>query len=168
MRRSQAVGVLAIGLFVLILGPAAGQEPTLDDADPAGKPTAFKAGLSPRYVVWQDKDGWHVRVTTNKAKTTFSGRIEPVGGKIAAMGLDSGGKAPPKMMKIDSKAYNLKLTISKGLVNGMDLQFEDTVTAVKFALKVDDAEDAEVIFIGAKGAHPKGATFALPAKPEKK
>src|SRR4051812_1213958 len=92
MRRGRRLGWLATGVLVLALAPAAGQEPALDDASPTGRPASFKAGLSPRSAVWYDKDGWHVRMTTNKAKSTFTGMIEPVGGKIAAMSLDVSDK----------------------------------------------------------------------------
>ena len=41
-------------------------------------------------------------------------------------------------------------------------------TALKFDLMIDGKASPELIFIGAKGEHPKEAVFALPAKPAKK
>src|SRR5437868_5794490 len=101
--------------------------------------------------------------------------ILPVGGKITSVRLISGegrpqapGQRPPPTLKTQSPTFNVKLKISKGIIDGVDVQLDDKATAVKFALKVDDQDAAaEQIFIGAKGMHPQEGTFYLPAKPEK-
>ena len=58
MPRCRSAGWLAAAVGTLALLPAAARDAP-EAIDPAGKPAGFKAGLSPRYAVWTDKDGWH-------------------------------------------------------------------------------------------------------------
>jgi hypothetical protein len=176
MRCVMWMGLLAVAAVALALAPAVAQEdkPKLEEVDAKGKPKTLKAGQSARYVLWCDKDGWHLRVTTAGDLTAFNGVIEPVDGKITSVRLISGeGKALPgglrplPPIKTQSATFNVKLKISKGIIDGVDLQLDDKATAVKFALKVDDQDAPEQVFIGPKGMHPKEATFFLPARPEK-
>jgi len=148
-------------------------ETKLDEVDPKGMPSGFKAGLSTRFVVWHDNDGWHIRVTTSSASAKFTAKIEPVDGKIVSMKLVSstasgkkGADLPP--LKTQSKSIDMSNEIVKGSVNGYDFKLEDSATVIKFDLKVNDKEAPELIFIGAKGVHPKGSVVVLPAKPGKK
>lgn len=147
-------------------------EPELDPADPKGMPTGFKAGLSSRFAIWYDNDGWHVRVTTASALTAFTGLIEPKDGKIVNLKLVSGttGKKGGDLPGLgrDTKSIDMNNEISKGLLNGYDFKLDDKVTAIKFDLKVAGKAEPSMIFIGAKGARPKEAVFYLPANPGKK
>lgn len=140
-----------------------------DEVDPKGMPSGYKPGLSARYVIWYDTDGWHIRVTTSAALTKFMGTVEPVDGKIISMKLVSGKKGadlPPLDTK--SKSISLSNELGKGLQSGYDFKLEDSATAIKFDLKINDKESPELIFIGANGVHPKGSAILLPAKPGKK
>ena len=72
------------------------------------------------------------------------------------------------MEKMKSKGFTIKLTLRKGSESGFDLKLDEAATAIKFELKLDDKADMDIILIGAKGAHPQAAEFALPAKPSVK
>lgn len=176
MRRGQLVGVLMVCAFALALGSATGRgaDPELDPADPYGKPANFKAGLSPRMVIFYDKDGWHFWAATNKKGTNFVVNIEAVGGNINYASTDQllTGQPPKGENKNPQKSTSANFTVDSGQfgnpVLGMLFRFDDKTTAVKLTVKMDKAEDTEHVFLGAKGAHPKTATFYLPAKPEKK
>jgi hypothetical protein len=162
-----AMAILVSGLLI----PAAAR--SADDAiDPKGKPTSYKAG-SGKYAIWYDTEGWHFRATAAKDGQTFTGRIDAVDGQFVGMRniatTAKGPKtAPGKMLDIKSKGFDVKFTMIKGSENGFDLKLDDKVTEIKFSLKIDDKADAETILIGAKGAHPNGGEFSLPAKPAKK
>jgi hypothetical protein len=168
------LGLLAVAAVALALPPAVAQEekPKLEEIDAKGKPKDLKAGQSARYVIWSDKDGWHLRVTTAASLTAFNGVIEPVGGKITSVRLNPGKALPgglraPPAIQTQSATFSVKLKISKGIIDGVDVQLDDNATAVKFTLKVDDQDAPKQIFIGPKGMHPQEATFYLPARPEK-
>jgi hypothetical protein len=161
-----------LAALALMLIATAGFADDPDDADPKGKPTAYKVG-SGKYAIWYDTDGWHFRATAAKDGQAFTGRIDAVDGGFVAMrniSTTAKGPNPPpgKMDKVKSTGFTIKFTLRKGSESGFDLKLDDAATAIKFTLKIDDKEDTEAILIGAKGTHPKGSEFSLPAKPGKK
>jgi len=163
-RRPAALAAL-FAFLALPLG-AADDEPKFDEADPKGKPAAYKTG-SGKFAVWQDKDGWHVRASAKKNDQTFSGQIDAVDGKFATVKfVEKGGGALPPFTK--TKSIDVDFKMIKGGESGFDLKLDDAATAIKFTLKVDGQELPEAILIGAKGKNPKGAEFVLPAMPKKK
>lgn len=163
----------ALTLIAVLFGTnAAFAEDKYEEVDPKGMPTGYKVGLSSRYVIWYDAAGWHLRVTTASALTDFKGKIEAIDGKIVSMKLISGtgtkkGDISPEF-KTESKSIELSNKISKGIQSGYDFKLDDKATGIKFDLQVDGKEQAAMIFIGAKGVHPKGSVVVFPAKPGKK
>lgn len=172
-------------LSALFVAPAAFADTPPEKIDAKGKPKDFKPGLSPRYAVWYDDAGWHFHVTTNTAGATeFSGRIDVVGGKISidlkdppkaggpkarppAPKKGADGKKEPEL-KMESKGYNFSYKVNRGVENAMRFHPEPDVTALTFDLKINGkAADPEAISIGAKGEHPKSATFTLTVTPAK-
>lgn len=141
-----------------------------DDIDPKGKPKDYKLGATARFAIWMDDAGWHIRNTTaSKDQTAFTGTIETVGGKIATITLIGGpSKKPSAPLKANTAKFTISDKINKGLEGGMDLKLEPGVTEIKFKLQIDGKDSPELIFIGAKGEHPKEGEFSLPAKPAKK
>ena len=161
---------------VLVAGPAAFADSPPETIDAKGKPKDFKPGLSPRYAIWYDDAGWHFHATTNTAGATeFAGRIDVVGGKITidlkdpAPKTGADGQKEPEV-KSESKGYNFTYKVNRGEENATRFRPDPDVTALKFDLKINgEAADPEAIFVGAKGEHPKAATFTLtvpPAKPK--
>ena len=155
---------------VLVAAPAAVADSPPETIDAKGKPKDFKPGLSPRYAIWYDDAGWHFHATTNAAGATeFSGRIDVAGGKIT-IDLKDPPKAKGPESKTESKGYNFSYKVNRGVANATRFRPDAEVTALKFDLKSDGkAADPESIFVGAKGEHPKAATFTLtvpPAKPK--
>jgi hypothetical protein len=147
--------------------------------DPKGKPTTYKTG-SGKYAVWYDDAGWHIRLSAAKSLTAFQYKIEAIDGKFTSIkpydpllakapkGAKKGDPAPPGLDLQTAKTLDMSSKLGKGLESGFDLKLDGDATAIKFSLKVDDKDDADLIMIGAKGAHPKEATFEYPAKPGKK
>ena len=170
MRCGRWMGLVAVSALTLAL-PAADEQTKLEleKFDVKGPPRGLTAGQPARYAIWYDKDGWHLRVTSGGNLAAFTGVIEPLDGKITSVRFFSSNKALPaqRAEKTQTASFRVSLKVGGRVMNGVDLQLADTATAVKFTLKVDDKEVPDRIFIGAQGKHPKGATFHLPAKPEK-
>ena len=165
---------------VLVAAPAAFADLPPEKIDANGKPKDFKPGLSPRYAIWYDDAGWHFHATTNTTGATeFTGRIDVVGGKIS-IDLKAGpkAKAPKKgadgkkepELKTESRGYDFSYKVNRGVENATRFRPDAEVTALKFDLKINgEAADPAAIFVGARGEHPKAATFTLtvpPAKPK--
>jgi hypothetical protein len=175
MTRSARAGFLALLSAVALATTAAGEEPkySLEDLSPVGKPESFKRGQPSRYAVWFDDDGWHVRTTSGeKGPHAFAGMIEIIGGKMTSMTIV--GIEATKKKEADTGTWNAQKTMFKfnlktgaGHTDGFDLKVSDKSTALKFTLTSGGDETPAKVFIGAKGAHPKAATFYLPARPEK-
>jgi len=160
---------------VALAPAAAGEDPKykFEDLSPVGKPEGFKKGLSSRYALWFDDDGWHVRTTSGeKGPHAFTGMIEVIGGKMTGMTIV--GIEAAKKKEADTGTWNPQKTVFKfalktgaGHSDGFDLKVTDKSTALKFTLTAGGDEAPAKVFIGARGAHPKAATFYLPARPEK-
>jgi len=166
-------GVLAVAIAA-VNSTSMADEPKLEAVDPTGKPKDYKPGLSTRYAIWFDGDTWHFRTTTAKDTKVFSGTMEIVGGKMVDLQPVSADKGKKKNKKnLDYASWNpdgtqFTFSFTTGTFqDGFDMKLSDKATAIKFVLKVEGKEMADHIFIGAKNAHPKGATFFLPAKPGK-
>ena len=168
---------LAAVVAAALAPPAAGEEPKyqLENISPIGKPEGFKTGQAARYALWYEDGTWHVRTTAGpKGGLTFEGTLEIIGGKMVSLvpvGIE--GKEAKKK-EADTGTWNAQKTVFKftlktgaGHTDGFDLKVTDPATALKFTLTVGGDEAPGKIFIGAKGAHPKAATFYLPAHPGK-
>ena len=159
--------------LLLFAASAFSADPSFEKVDPKGKPSGFRPGLSSRYVIWYDAGIWHIRVTTGSASADFQGTIKAIDGKIISMKLISsttGGKRganlPP--LKTQSTSIHLSNKIVKGSQNGYDFKLDDKATAIEFDLKIDGKEAPEKIFVGAKGAHPKGSVVCFPPSPARR
>lgn len=177
MIRSARVGLLAL-LFVVVMAMAsAAEEPKykVEDLSAVGKPEGFKKGLSSRYAIWFEDDTWHVRTTSNeKGPHAFAGMIEIIGGKMTSMTIVGIEGAAAKKKEADTGTWNTQKTVFKftlktgaGHTDGFDLKVTEKTAALKFSLTLGGDEAPAKVFIGAKGAHPKAATFYLPGHPGK-
>jgi hypothetical protein len=142
-----------------------------DPIDATGKPKDYKAGLSTRYAIWRDDDGWHFRYTTaSDSVQHFTGTIRVIGGRMTsitprgtpAKGAKTGADAEPR--KVTAPAYSFDMKINRGIEAGIDFTLDDKATALRFELKVNGKSVPALIYIGEKGAHPREATFELSAK----
>src|SRR5262245_10234504 len=168
--------VFALLAAAALTAPAAGEEKhQLEDISPVGKPEGFKGGQSSRYAIWYDDEGWHVRSTAGaKGPHAFKGHLEIIGGKMVRLEPGAVEGKGAKKKEADQGTWNAQHTIFEftlktgaGHTDGFDLKVTDSAKTIKFNLAVGGDETPGKIFIGAKGEHPKGATFYLPAKPKK-
>ena len=159
---------------LLLTAAAGGEEPKykLEDVSPVGKPEGFHAGASTRYAVWYEAGTWHLRSTTGiKGTHAFEGAVEIIGGKMVSLkpvAVEGKGKQPDVgVWNSEHTVFKFDLRTSKGHTDGFDLKVTDGATALKFTLFVAGEQAPGKVFVGAKAAHPKAATFYLPARPEK-
>ena len=171
LRRFSAFGLLLV--VIAVVGRAPADEPKLEDLDPNGRPKGYKAGLSERFAIWHEGGTWHFRMTTGpKDRATFSGTIQVVGGKMTSLTpvtVEKGGKDKKNLdygsWNADGTLFTFSFVTGKAGQDGFDLQVSDKATVLAFSLKVDGKEVPGKVFLGAKNAHPKSATFRLPAHP---
>jgi hypothetical protein len=175
-RRTRFACPTLLAVFVLTAA-AAGQEAKykLEDVSPVGKPEGFKKGLSSRYAIWWDEGGWHVRTTSgDKGPHAFAGTVEIIGGRMTGLtmvGIEGKGA---KKKEADVGTWNPQKTVFRftlktgpGHTDGFDFTVSEKAQALKFTLTVGGDEAPAKVFVGAKGEHPKAATFYLPARPGK-
>jgi hypothetical protein len=167
--------IALLAAIALAIPAVAEEKHKLEDVNPVGKPDGFRGGLSSRYAVWYDDEGWHVRTTSGpKGPHSFPGTVEIVGGKMVSLTPVAVEGKGVKKKEADQGTWNaqhtvFKFTLStgKGHTDGFDLKVTDSATAVKFTLTAGGDESPGKIFIGANGEHPKEVTFYLPARPKK-
>lgn len=142
-------------VFILICfsGYALAAQSKLD-----GQPTMFNLGESTGYFMWQDKEGLHLR-TTSEAKHVFSGVIRTNGKFEDVFG---------KMAETDDYVHvnrgrdeiSFKFTTAGGEA-GFDLSLNGG-TYIKFDLSMDgEGIDPSNVFIGRDGWHPADYKFTL-------
>jgi hypothetical protein len=154
-------------LLVFSCAIASADDPKSEGIDPAGEPKNYRPGLSTRYVIWRDADGWHFRYTTaSDDVVTFVASIEVVGGRFStitprgtpAKGVDQSPK------KSTAPKYTFNSKINRGIEGGIDFTLDDKATALKFDLKINGKDVPRQVYIGEKGTHPKESPFQLPSK----
>lgn len=124
------------------------------------KPTAFDPGKGMGYFLWQDKEGLHLRITSNGILHTFSGNIRTDGRFENVLGKYQGGNEDYfEVSKSQNRiTYNFTTTNEE---EGIDFQLSYG-SYVKFSLSLDgESIDPEEIFIGKDGWHPARYEFTL-------
>jgi len=159
-----------IAAVLLSTSAYAPDELKLENIDPKGMPEDYKPGSSSRYAIWKDAEGWHFRFTTSSQKEqAFKASIGVVGGNMVTF-TTRGQTATGKELENDGpQKYNLPgyqfdLPLKRRMEHGIDFTLDDKAKALKFDLKINGQDLPEQIYIGAKGAHPKKATFHLAVK----
>src|SRR5579872_1799200 len=163
---------LPVIMMIFLLGgiaPILADDVKLEEIEIKGKPKDAKFADQSRVDIWLDGSGWHFRAIAAKDGDSFTGKIEAIDGKFNTFKLYqvNKGEKPritdlPAGPKNESKSFNVNFKLVKGSESGFDMKLDDDATAIKFTLKLNDKESPEIIFVGAKGEHPKGAEFSLP------
>jgi hypothetical protein len=110
------------------------------------------------YFIWVDKEGFHLRWCTDGKPFLFTGRIDtdkPVK-EIKDVRAEAGGWA-----KIYGNRIVMFSKTSRGQVDGLDLTIPNG-RIVQIEFHIDGKEPTpEQIFLGEKGAHPKGVPLKI-------
>ena len=110
------------------------------------------------YFIWVDQEGFHLRWCTDGKPYLFTGRIDadkPIKG-LTDVREESGGWA-----KIYGNRIVMFSKTSRGQVDGLDLTIpQGRIVQIEF--HIDGKEPTpEQIFLGEKGAHPKGVPLKI-------
>jgi hypothetical protein len=122
-----------------------------------GQPT-IEEGKVLGYFIWVDKEGFHLRWCTDGKPYLFTGRIDtdkPVK-ELKDVRSEPGGWA-----KIYGGRIVMFSKTSRGQVDGLDLSVpQGRIVQIEF--HIDGKEPtAEQVFLGQKGAHPKGVPLKI-------
>jgi dienelactone hydrolase len=149
------------------LGPAG--DTRVVRADPHGRPEGVHAGEGRRYQLWADAEGWHLRTIAGPDhEVHFRGTIAVKGGSLDAVHgvlTESKGKGADRWMAgPDQKSIVFDFATRDQ--DGMSFVVRGKDAMLSFQLEIgEDAPkfDADRVFIGKDGHHPKGNPFELEA-----
>jgi hypothetical protein len=145
------------------------------EISPNGQPVDAREGKisdqPPRYYVWVDPQGWHLRCAAKKGgHVRFEGTLELSDGefgRLRPVGLE---KKPGKVMDawgVDATRRKLEFKIfTAGSFDGLDFTIAKAKEAqISFDLKITDKPAPGRTFIGKDSVHPAASPFSLPAEP---
>jgi hypothetical protein len=156
----------ATRICVLLLAASTGLSPAAraDDLKLDGKPDGVAGNQTKRYYVWRDKDGVHLRFTTEGVKHRFSGEIKTTAGSfLKPTGIEDGAEAKDgEWWTLSEKGQVLKFDRdTRKTLDGLDFRLGNRVREIEFVLKIDGEELPARIFVGPSGTSPKIAKFTL-------
>jgi len=148
--------LLAVAASLLIgAGLAYGEQ----DARYKGQPP-FKAGMTRRFVIWEDEGVFKLRTTTKQMVNRFSGAIYAVGGTFGDVKLIR--RDPGDFVKLSRDRRRIFFTfLTRKGVDG--LNFKTDAKRLAFGLRINRRRAAKnlEIFLGAEGKHPLHNPFML-------
>ena len=140
--------------------PSVAQTQPVEACDASGQPPASVAGGQAGYFVWHDPAGWHVHSSTDGANHGWCIEVDPIAPTAVQAGATGAAAIPRALYEI-------------GIItpDGTNADIRPTNKAVKtlcFQLSLDGVDaPPERIWIGSKGAHPRGGAFRLANGPFK-
>ncbi len=179
LRRAPAGKLVRAAIFLAVLETciphAHSQEKTVEKVvNPSGQPADAHEGKlvdqPPRYYVWYDTEGWHLRsAAKGKALAHFTGTIELTQGefgKLRPIGLEAKGKYPDRW-QIDAARRKLDFDIhTSSSFDGFDFTVaKDQMGELKFDLNIGGKPMSKRVFVGKDSEHPAELPFAILAKP---
>jgi hypothetical protein len=141
-----------------------------DAPDPEGPPVGAARVAPPRYAVWHDAKGWHLRAVAAGGGNHFRGQVSVYGGQITTVtpfGLDR-SQVRPDIVLLNANRDKFVLDFKNlGGTEGVDFTVSGKATTLRFTLMIDGQHVPQKIVIGRRAARPAKATFDLPAHPDK-
>lgn len=137
--------------------------------DPTGRFSDDLIDDTPRYFLWHDQAGWHMRTTS--ARGTFSrydGTVSVSNGtfaKLRAIGLERRGQNPDKW-ELNGARDEMKFEIAtNSSFDGFDFTIDGADAILSFDLNIAKKGYRNRIIIGRDGASPSDTKFRFPASP---
>lgn len=152
-------------------------ESTLPDAvtkdgepiDPTGRFSDDLIDDTPRYFLWHDRSGWHVRTTSQRGTfSRYDGTIQLTGGKFARfrpIGLESRGRNPDKWELSESRDQLTFEIATNSSFDGFDFTVDGPDARLTFELNIAQKPYRNRIIIGRDGVSPSEARFSFAASP---
>ena len=124
---------------------------------------------APRYYVWYDSTGWHLRTTSEKGTYgRFDGTISVTGGtigKLRPIGLESSGTYKDTWKLSEDRTEIEFQLVSSSTFDGFDFSVTGADAQVQYSLNISKKGYPNRIFIGKEGAHPREVKFQFPGTP---
>ncbi len=152
MTRSMTLGALVLTSLLAACHHARGVGYIRDEMPP-GRPD-FVAGAPEGYWIWQDRQGWHLR-TTSDVPRRFQGNIETVGGQVSTVrpvgSTDGGVRREGSNIDFDYRAL------------GGEQGFDWTASSGcnRFELYIDGETRPLRVFLGSVETSPVRVPFAV-------
>jgi hypothetical protein len=133
--------------------------------DPDGEPAAFARQAGPLYAVWRDRDGWHLRLRSDRRSHHFKGRVRIEGGLFDKLSSYRGEKfAPAAHWKLQKNKQELTFDFRSGeRLDGIRFRVSPNAQQVVFALFIDQSDQPGVVNVGKRSQFPEVLPMALPA-----
>jgi hypothetical protein len=164
-------GVSAWGADSEDTAPAPASAVTKDgvEINPNGRASNDLTQKTPRYYVWYDSSGWHLRTTSEEGTFgRFDGTIRATGGTIGKMrpiGLETKGTYKD-VWKLSADRTEIEFElVSSSTFDGFDFTVTGADAQVEFELNISKKGYPSRIFIGKEGAHPKEVKFQFAGTP---
>jgi hypothetical protein len=171
-------------VFGVLILPVPHVSRSAEDAKPADKVTLTREGeiidpegrfsddlinKVPRYYVWHDAEGWHVR-STSQAGTfaRFDGSIKLTGGtfnRLRPIGLEGKGKNPDKWQVSKDRTEITFEIATDSSFDGFDFTVNGKAARVAFDLNIAKKGYPNRIYVGKGGKHPVETKFDFAAAP---
>jgi hypothetical protein len=172
--------VITMGAFALLTLQVTLGLASDDSLNPVGKPKQFKQGKRVAYGVWYEDGLWHLRMTSKDGKAKgkgkndrviFTGSVRVAGDRL--LGEFQGLEKSKQALNADwvlphagGRGFDFQFA-TFGKTDGVNFKAGPSAQSITFKLLVGGDDDPTRILIGASGAHPAKAEFALPAHPKK-
>ena len=123
------------------------------------RPTVFDPGKIRGYFLWQDKEGFHLRTTSNGGIHNFSGTVRTDGRFKDVL---ENYKGDSDFLEVNKSQNKMKYNITASEEEeGIDFQLSYG-SYIKFSLSLDnEAINSNEIFIGKDGWHPVSHDFTI-------
>ncbi len=149
MKASGKITGLLILLFLLSVASAQ----AMSAGSAQGRPIGAKG---PRYELWKDKSGWHLRWTGSGRGHHFEGRLHAPGGEIIIIRKVS--KEENDRIWRKGKTIHINARASAGF-DGLDFQWRGRELVVE--LTIDGISRPGRIFVGKSMIHPQNHPFVI-------
>lgn len=139
------------------------------EINPNGRASNDLTQKAPRYYVWYDSSGWHLRTTSEKGTFgRFDGTIKVTSGTIGKMrpiGLETKGTYKDTWKLSEDRTEIEFQLVSSSTFDGFDFSVTGADAQVEYNLNISKKGYPNRIFIGKDGAHPKEVKFQFPGTP---
>jgi hypothetical protein len=117
--------------------------------------------------VWRDRDGWHLRTTSDKRPHQFKGQVRVEGGQFEKVSSYRGEKiAPAAHWKLQKNKQELTFDFRSGeRLDGIRFRVSPNALQVMFTLQIDGSDQPGVVYIGRRNQFPEVLPMVLPARP---
>jgi hypothetical protein len=135
--------------------------------DPDGEPAAFGKSKTARFGVWRDRDGWHLRTTSDRQVHHFQGQIRVEGGSFTQVSSYRNAREKPAAhWKLKPNGQELVFDFrGNERLDGIRFKVSPGADRVMLTLRIDESDAVGQVYVGRKNQFPEVLPMSLPAWP---